>query len=82
MHDTYERRTERKFCYFIKDYVDAALVIHKWMLIDNTWQEEEVSFECRMARKCRKSEYNCQAIHPESGKDPFVPPRNLLADMW
>lgn len=82
MHEAYERRIERKFCYFIKDYVDAVIIVHRWMLADNTWQAEEAGFECPHTRKCRKAEHNCEAIHKDSGKDPFVPLRNLLADMW
>jgi hypothetical protein len=82
MHDTYERRVEKKFCYFIKDYADAIIIYHRWMLADGTWQEEEKGIECPRAAKCRRNEHNCQAIHPESGTDPFIPFRNLLADMW
>lgn len=82
MHEKYERSIERKFCYFIKDYVEVTLVKCRWMLGDGSWQEAEAAIECRKARKCRRAEHNCMAIHPESGKDPFVLPRNLLADMW
>jgi hypothetical protein len=82
MHETYERRTVRKFCYFIKDYTDAVLIVNRWMLADGTWQEEEKGFECPNIRKCRKVEHNCIAVHPDSGTDPFIPFRNLLADMW
>lgn len=82
MAETYERNSERKFCYFIKDYVMAVKVMHRWMLPDGSWAEEEMSIECPNTRKCRRAEHNCIAIHPESGTDPFIPFRNLLADMW
>ena len=82
MHEKYERKTERKFCYFIKDYVEPFFIVHKWMLPDGSWQQEEKSFECPRAHKCREAEHNCCAIHPESGTDPFIPFRNLLADLW
>jgi hypothetical protein len=82
MNDTYERRGEKRFCYFIKEHVAAIFIYHRWMLGDGTWQEEEKSIECPMAAKCRKAEHNCSAIHPESGIDPFIAPRNLLADLW
>ena len=82
MHETYERKGERKFCYFIKDYTDAVLVIHRWLLADGTWQDAEVGIECPNVRKCRRAEHNCRAIHSETGTDPFIPFRNLLADMW
>ena len=82
MHEKYVRKIERKFCYFIKDYVEVALVKCRWMLGDATWQEAEAGIECPRARKCRREEHNCSAIYPETGKDPFVPFRDLLRDMW
>lgn len=82
MNDDYERRVERKFCYFIKDYVYAVLIMSRWMLADGTWQEEEKDIECPNARKCRRAEHNCKAIHHESGTDPFIPFTNLLRDLW
>lgn len=82
MHEEYKRRIEKKLCYFIKDYVEVALVKHRWMLDDGSWQEAEVTIECPRVRKCRRAEHNCRAIHPESGADPFTPFRDLLADMW
>ena len=82
MPENYERRSEKKFCYFIKDYVQATLVVYRWMIADNTWQENEKGIECPNARKCRRAEHNCRAIHPESGTDPFIPFTNLLRDLW
>ncbi len=82
MQETYERRGERKFCYFIKDYVTVILVWRRWMLADDTWQEEEKGVECPNAPTCRRAEHNCRAIHPDSGTDPFVPFTNLLRDLW
>ena len=82
MHDTYERRGERKFCYFIKDYTNATVIYSRWMLADGTWQEEEKGIECPRAAKCRREAYNCKAIDSKNGTDPFIPFRNLLADMW
>jgi hypothetical protein len=82
MTERYERKAERKFCYFIKGYVEPVFNVHRWMLADGSWQQEEKGFECPRARRCRKDEHNCIAIHPESGTDPFIPFRDLLADMW
>jgi len=82
MHEAYERKTERKFCYFVRDYVDAVLVIRRWMLADGTWQGEEVGIECPRAGNCRRAEHVCSAIHLDTGRDPFVPQKDLLADMW
>ena len=80
--ERYERKTERKLCYFIRNYVEVTLVKRRWMLIDNTWQEEEVAIECPRIRRCRRDEHNCRAIHSDTGVDPFTPFRDLLADMW
>lgn len=82
MFDKYERTTERKFCYFIKDYVHATLIMRRWMIADDSWQEDEKGIECPRARKCRRAEHNCRAIHPETGTDPFIPFTNLLRDLW
>jgi hypothetical protein len=83
MSETYERKSERKFCYFTKDYVFVVVITHRWQQIDGkSWGEEEMGFECPNARKCRRAEHNCICIHPKTGTDPFIPFRNLLADMW
>lgn len=82
MHETYERRGEKKFCYFIKDYVDATLIFRRWLIADGTWQEEEKGIECPLAKKCRRTRLPCSAIDPKEGTDPFIPLRDLIADMW
>ncbi len=82
MSYTYERKSERKFCYFIKDYVDVVFVVRRHRLEDGTYEVEERGLECPRARKCRKEEHNCCAIHPKRGIDPFIPFTNLLEDMW
>jgi hypothetical protein len=83
MSDTYEKKAEKRFCYFIKGYAEVTVVKHRWLMIDGeSWAEEVMGFECPSVRKCRRAEHNCSIIHPESGTDPFIPFRNLLADMW
>lgn len=82
MHETYKREGEKKFCYFVKDYVSVIFIKQKRLLLDGAWEEEEKGIECPRAAKCRKAEHNCLAIHPESGTDPFIPFTNLLRDMW
>ena len=80
--EKYERISEKKFCYFIKDYVYATLIMHRWMIADDSWQQEEKGIECPNAKKCRRAEHNCKAVHPDGGTDPFIPFTNLLRDLW
>lgn len=82
MSDTYQRKTEKKFCYFTKGYVQAVIVRRKWRIEDGSWVEKEAGVECPNVLDCRRAERNCLVIHPKTGIDPFSPFRNLLADMW
>jgi len=82
MNEQLARRAERKFCYFIVDYVEVTVIWRRWQLIDDSWQEEEAVIECPKARACRREERNCTCIYPDSGVDPFVPFKDLLAEMW
>lgn len=82
MAEQYERKAERKFCYFVVSYVEVTLIKRRWMLVDGVWEEEDVGVECPKARECRRQERNCLAIYPKTGADPFIPFRNPLADMW